>query len=254
MIYMKKNYLYLFALLLILAACKKNTYNITDREGMEGKAMVKVGIFNMTASPSNLLIYVNGERLSSAILPPYPYPGSGLNTNGPTATSDYLALTPGTNKLQYFTTNPGTINTISEFFKGDFTVEANKKYTVYTTDTAANAIAITAPDDAVAPDSGFSRIRFINLMPNVAAVDFYKGTTLLKSGVKYKEYTDFFDIVYGSDSFSVRVAGAAPGSALSALGYRVIAPSNRRIYSFLSRGYLGTTGTRAPSVSAIINQ
>lgn len=236
-----------------LSACEKNTFRTTERSFEEGKAQIKLGLFNAPTAATSVLAYLNGDRVSSALLLPYPFPGGGFNTGG-SSNGDYLAVDAGANKLQLYTTNPGTANIVKEFMTANLTFEANKKYTVYTTDTAENAVAIIAPDDAIAPDSGYSRIRFIHLMPNVPAVDFYKGNTLLKSNVQYKQFTDFFDIPFGSDSFSVRVAGTAPGSALSALAYRVIAPTNRRIYSFLSRGYQGATLLRAPNVSAIVNQ
>jgi hypothetical protein len=250
---MKRISLLTILVFLIFTSCKKNTFNAVQRADIEDKALVKLGLFNAPTVALNLLAYDNGERISGALALPYPFPGGGFNTSG-SSNGDYLALNPGSNKFEFYTTNPGTVNLITKFFETTQTFDANKKYTVYTTDTAANATAITAVDDAVAPDSGFSRIRFINLMPNAASVDFYKGTTLLKKDISYKTYTEFFDIAPGSDSFSVRIAGSAPGSALSALAYRVIAPTNKRIYSFLSRGYVGQTGNRAPNVSAIVNQ
>jgi hypothetical protein len=253
---MKKFGLYISAGMLLLSACKKNTFGTTKQESTENKALVKLALFNAPTVAPTLLVYNNGERISGALpLTPngYPFPGGGFNTAG-SSNGDYLALNPGSNKFEFYTTNPGTANIITKFFETTQTFDANKKYTVYTTDTAANAVAITAPDDAAAPDSGFSRIRFVNLIPNTAAVDFYKGNTLLKSNVKYKEFTDFFDVQYGSDSFSVRIAGSPAGSALSSLAYRVIVPTNKRIYSFLSRGYVGATGNRAPAVAGIVNQ
>ena len=39
---MKRNYLYLSVSILLLGACEKNTYNITDRQGVDGKALVKM--------------------------------------------------------------------------------------------------------------------------------------------------------------------------------------------------------------------
>jgi hypothetical protein len=251
---MKNKIIYMFAVVVVLlTACEKNTFRTTERSFEDGKAQIKLGLFNAPTAATALLAYINGERVSSSLLLPYPFPGGGFNTGG-SSNGDYLSVDPGANKLQLFTTNPGTANVIREFQKADLTFEANKKYTVYTTDTAENAVAITTPDDATAPDSGYSRIRFIHLMPNVPAVDFYKGNTLLKSNIAYKAYTDFFDVAFGADSFSIRVAGAPAGSALSALAYRVITPTNKRIYSFLSRGYQGATLLRAPNVSAIVNQ
>lgn len=253
---MKKFSLLILAAVIVLAACKKNIFNTTQQEGVENKSLVKLALFNAPVVAPTFLVYNNGERISGPLLLSpngYPFPGGGFNTAG-NSNGDYLALNPGSNKFELWTTNPGTADIISKFFETTQTFEVNKKYTLYTTDTAANALAINVPDDAVAPDSGLARIRFINLIPNSGTLDFYKGATLLKAGVKYKDFTEFFDVQYGSDSFSVRTGGTLPGSALSSLAYRVITPTNKRIYSFLARGYTGATGNRAPAVAAIVNQ
>ena len=256
---MKRNYLYLFAILILFGACKKNSFKVTDKEPVDGTALVKIGLFNMTAAALPLLIYNNGERISGAITSPYPYPGGGFNTGG-SSNGDYFALKPGANKFELYTTNAGTSNIISKFFETTQTLEANKKYTIYTTDTGANTVAILAPDDAMAPaDSGFAKIRFINLIPNSNSVDFYKGNTLLKGDIKYKAFTDFFNIPSSTvDTFSIRPAGSAPGFASTATAYyRHTANTNQRILSFLCRGYMGLPGTtdlRLAKVSISVNQ
>lgn len=254
---MKRYYLYLFAVLFALSACDKNTYNITDRQGVDGRALVKIGLFNMTTLATNVLIYNNNERISGVIAAPYPYPGGGYNTGGQ-SNGDYFALAPGENKFEFFTTNTGTINLTSLFFSTTQTLEANKKYTIYTADTAANAVAVLAEDNGIQPDSGFTNIRFINLIPNSGAgVDFYKGNTLLKAGIPYKSFTEFFDIPSSTvDTFSIRPAGSPPGPALTATAYyRFAVNTNQRIYSFLSRGYIGATDAqRKPNVSISVNQ
>lgn len=254
---MKKYYVYLFALLLMTAACEKNEYQITDRQGVEGKSLVKLGMFNMTAVSTNLLIYNNGERISGAIAAPYPYPGGGYNTGG-SSNGDYFAMNPGANKFEFYTTNPGTANIITKVFETTQTFDADKRYTVYIADTAANTVAVTTPDNAVMPDSGFTRIRFINLIPNSTGVDFYKGNVLLRNNVQYKAYTDFFDIpAVSPDTFSIRPAGSPPGFATTAIAYYRFAVTNinQRIYSFLCRGYIGATDTqRKPNVSISVNQ
>lgn len=259
---MKNNYLYFFAIIVFLGACEKNTFRVADRTGVEGKALIKIGLFNMTPAARSVLIFNNGVLVSGPVAAPYPYPGSGLNTNGSTATGDYFAAEPGENKYEMFTFHPGTSNVISKVMETTQTLEANKKYTLYSTDTAANTVYVLAPDDAVAPDSGKAVIRFINLIPDsdpVGGVDFYQGNTLLKAGVKYKNFTEFFEIPATTvDTFSIRLAGSAPGPASTARAfYRLTNNTNQRIYSFLSRGYLsipGTTDLRRPAVSAIINQ
>ena len=250
---MRKINVLILAVLMVLTGCEKNSFTTLDRQDIEGKALVKLVIVSTPAVAPTILVYDNGERISGALLLPFGYPGGGFGINGST-NGDYLALSPGTHKFETYTTNAGTANIISKLLETTQDLEANKKVSIYMTDTGATAKFVKAPDEATVPDSGFARIRFVHLIPNVPSVDFYKGTTLFKSDVKYTTFTDFFDVKIGNDSFSVRVAGSAPGTAASALANRVFAPSNRRIYSFLSRGYQGATGNRAPTVSVIVNQ
>lgn len=257
---MKIKYLVFFAVIISLSSCKKNTFNLTERAELNDQALVKIGLFNMYTVSTPVLIYNNGQRISSAIASPYPFPGGGFNTGG-NSNGDYFATRPGDNRLELYTTNTGTINLISKLLETTQNLEANKKYTVYIADTGANITAIKALDDAVRPDTAKARVRFINLIPNSPAngLDFYQNNTLLKSGIKYKEFTEFFDIPASvSDTFSVRLAGSAPGFAITATSwYRLATNTNQRIYSFLSRGYLGITGTtdlRRPLVSVSVNQ
>ena len=258
MISMKSKFIYLFMVLLIMvAACKKNTFNVTDPQSVDGKALVKIGLFNMTTTSTPLLIFANGQRISGALSSPNAFPGGGFNAPSQVSNGDYFAVAPGDNKLEFYTTNFGTANIISKIFETTQNLEANKKYTVYITDTAANIKAIKAPDNANTPDSGLARIRFTNLIPNSGSVDFYKGNTLVKAAVNYKDFTDFIDVPSSIvDTFSIRIAGTPAGPAITSIAYlRMIVNTNQRIYSFVSRGYLGAPEVlRKPNVSAFVNQ
>lgn len=236
-----------------MSGCKKNSFASSQREYPAGKSFLKLGLFQANTVIPNLLIYINGERVSGPIAPPYPYPGGGFNTGG-LSNGDYFEVPAGSTKIELYIPNPGTAIPASKYFETTQTLEADKKTTLYMTDTNANTVVIPVIDNASQPDTASTRIRFINLIPNSTGVDFYKGNTLLKSNVKFKDVIDFFDIPYGSDSFHIRAAGAPAGTALSGIAYRVIAPLKQRIYTFVSRGYIGQTGTRAPNVSAVVNQ
>lgn len=250
---MKSKYLVLIAAVLLFNSCKKNGFKVTDQVGTEGKALVKLGLFHMTTLATPLVVYNNGNRMSGAIASPYPFPGGGYNTGGGTG-GDYLTLEPGVNKFELFTVFTGTLNNSSKFFETTQTVEANKKYTIYSTDTLSNSTAVMVSDDANSPDSGFARIRFINLIPNSGSVDFYKGTSLLKSNISFKQFTEFFDVVSTTtDAFSIRPTGALLTTTPTAT-YTLAINTNQRILSFVCRGYIGAIGTRIPSVSVCVNQ
>ncbi|MEO7264012.1 MAG: DUF4397 domain-containing protein [Ferruginibacter sp.] len=254
---MKKYIFYMLAAVFALAACEKNTFKTTEHTYPDGFALLKVGLFTMDSIAKTQLVYNNGVRISSPFASPYPYPGGGYNTGGGTG-GDYFKLNAGVNKFEFYTTNQGTYNLVSKLFETTQTLEANKKYTLYVADTATSKAAVLAPDNGTTPvDSGFANIRFINLVPNSTAVDFYQNNTLLKGNIKYKEFTDFFNMPSGvADTFSIRIAGSAPGPAIFASAYyRLAINTNKRILSFISRGYLGVVdATRKANVSVAVNQ
>jgi hypothetical protein len=237
-----------------IIGCEKNGFKTTDQQSTDGKTLVKIGLFHMTTVATPLVIVNNGQRLSSAISSPFPFPGGGYNTGG-SSNGDYLALTPGSNKFELYTVVPGTLNFLSKFFETTQTLEAGKKYTLYTTDTLSNAVAVLAPDISNAPDTGFARVRFINLIPNAGSVDFYKGATMVKGNIAYKEFSDFFDIPFStSEVYAIRSAGSPVTAPVIATYTLSALNTNQRILSFVSRGYVGGTALRLPNISVSVNQ
>jgi hypothetical protein len=97
-------------------------------------------------------------------------------------------------------------------------------------------------------DSGKVRVKFVNLIPNVPAVDFYRNTELIAANVPYKGVVEYKDIFAGNVNYWVREAGSATNMSST----RLINMGAGRIYTLFSRGYKGKTGTLAPNVSAMI--
>jgi hypothetical protein len=246
----------LFATVAFMGGCEKNSWKTREITYPEGKALVKIGLFTAYSVNSPIRVAINGQMMSNELLYPIPFPGGGLNTNG-SLNSDYLMIEPGNAKIELFIMNQGTPKPISKLLESNIDMEADKRYTLFLADTAGNTAAWVVRDDTPTPDSGFSRIKFVNAMPNVASMDLYKGTnastaTLLVANVAYKGVSDYVNVTPGTDSFFVRRAGD-PVSA-TPIARRAFALANQRIYTIFSRGYNGTTGNRAPNVSAIVNQ
>lgn len=239
-----------------MISCEKNTFNVRNVTYPDGQAMVKLGLFTAYNTSSPMRIAINGATVTSEITYGTPFPGGGFNTGG-SNNSDYLLVTPGSNKVELFNMNQGTTKPISRLAEATITVEANKRYTLFLADTAQNIAAWVVNDDTPTPDSGFARIKFVHAMPNVAAVDLYKGakdsvSTLIISNVPYKGVSAYINVQAGTDSFFIRKAGDQPlATPIARRGFTL---SNQRIYTLFSRGYLGTTGTRIPNLSAVINQ
>lgn len=244
---------------LVFWGCKKNSYNITERTSSDGSAQVKLGYFAAYTVLPNTILYINDKPVSNTLTAPIGFPGGGFNTGG-SSNGDYLWVTPGSTKVQGFTPIPGTGNQMTKLFEFTESFEANRFYTYYITDTAANTKGFSVPDDRSAPDSGFVRMKFVNAMPNVPAIDLYRGAnngvaTIIASNIAFKGYSNSFDVPIPTDSFFIRPAGAA--ASTTPIQRRAFAANltNRRIYTLVARGYNGSTATNlAPQLSVVINQ
>lgn len=243
----------------VIYSCKKNSFNITERIKPEGKALVKIGMFNAYTTTPPIRVSVNGTIISSELVHPTAFPGGGLNMLG-SSNADYLQVDPGTTKFEFFIMNAGTPIPASKTFEISHSLEAGKRSTLYITDTLQNTSAVLVNDDTDTPDSGLVRFKFVNLIPNVPALDVYKGlnattATLLIGNIAYKGVSDYVNIPSGTDSFFVRPAGS-PITTVP-VARRSFNLLNQRIYTLLSRGYNGilpVTANRAANISAIVNQ
>lgn len=230
------------------AACEKNTYNVTEREEVVDRALVKIGYFVPAITNQPVQAKINGVRVSPTLPYNTPFPGGGLNTGG-SNNSDFLVLAAGSNNVQLSIPKVGTQDDSIKVFEGTFNF-TTKRQTVFFTDSFPNIQGILVETEAAAPtDSGKVRIKFVNLIPNVAAVDFYRGTVKIKENIPYKGETEFFDVFAGSETYRVREVGSGTD-----LGTGSINPAAGRIYTFVSRGWKGGAGTINPRVSAVIIQ
>jgi hypothetical protein len=243
---------------ILLVGCKKNTYKVVERTSNEGSAQVKLGYLSAYTVTPNTILYINDLPVSNTLTAPFGFPGGGLNIGGLT-NGDYLFVTPGAVKIQGFRPIPGTGNIMTKLFEFIQAFSANTNYTFYITDTAASTAGFSIEDTKIKPDSGFARLKFVNAMPNVAAIDLYKGTnnttaTLYQSNIAYKAASAIFDLpVPVVDSFFTRPAGALPTTA--PMTRRAFTLTNQRIYTMLARGYNGSVlSTLIPHLSVIINQ
>lgn len=257
-------YKILFSLTIISAGlvfwgCKKNSFFVTERTTSAGSAQVKLGYFSAYTVLPNTILYINDQPVSNTLTAPIGFPGGGFNTGG-SSNGDYLWVTPGTVKIQGYTPIPGTGNLMTKLFEFTETFSADNAYTYYITDTGAATKGFSIPDERTAPDSGFCKIKFVNCMPNLTALDLYKGAnntvaTILASNVAFKGSSAYFNIPLPSDSFFIRPAGALPTSAPIARRAFASNLTNKRIYTLLARGYNGAVATNLlPNLSVLVNQ
>ncbi|MRG44406.1 DUF4397 domain-containing protein [Chitinophaga sp. SYP-B3965] len=235
-----------------LAACKKNTFHVTERDIITNTALIKIGYFSPSINNQGIQLKVNGTRVSNNFVYPIAFPGGGLNTGG-SNNSDYVTVVPGETTITLSVPKVGSAEDSVPVLTYSQALAANKKYTFFTTDSVPNVSGIIVEDDTAPIDTG-ARIKLINLVPNVPAVDFYQKGVLVRANVKYKEVTEYITIQAGNDVWVIRRAGAPITEAPLSPPTQAINTVRQRIYTFLARGWQGGTGTLNPRVSAIFVQ
>jgi len=250
---MKKIVIYTLACVLcavmVITGCTKNELKLSaGYTETVGVARLKVVHAMPFALNPNIQVALNGERVSSLITYCTPFPGGGLNTGG-SSQPDYLAALVGANAIKLSTPSFNTNQDSVLRFAGSVVLEADKAYTAFVTDTAANATSVLVTDNINLPDSGKSNYRFVNLIPNVAAIDLYYNNVIVASNIPYKGSSNPFtlQVIGATANWAIRPAGAAATSTALAT-YANLIP-NQRSFNVFCRGYSGATGTRAPAIS-----
>jgi hypothetical protein len=113
-------------------------------------------------------------------------------------------------------------------------------------------------DSLQRPDSGFARYKFINLMPDLPALDLYIGTVKVASNILYKGVSPSFVLPTNnvSTTWAIRTVGGTTNLATYASASTL---SNQRVYSVIARGYnailnTATSDVRRRAISLIYNE
>jgi len=210
--------------------------------------------------------YLTGQLSSSVIGPTSttspnitPFPGGGLNTGGG-STADYLRIASGQSTVSIAVPKKGTTEDSLQLATSSQTFEAGKKYSLYFADTSASLTSVLVVDSLNAPDSGFTKFKFVNLMPDVSAgLDLYIGTVKVASAIPYKGVSPSFVVPTNNTSttWSIRSAGAASTTTALTTYASASALANRRVLTVIARGYNTiTTGSdiRRKTICLVFNQ
>jgi hypothetical protein len=249
--------------------CKKNIINYGSVELQDDtKALLKFNYASQYANNRSVYLKINDQRVSNLITGRTPFPGGGYNTGG-SSTTDFLQVTPGTIKISVGLprkVDNGTDSII--LYSTTIDIAAAKNYVVHITDTAATTKTVLTEEVFTKPDSLVSRFHFINLMPNVPAIDLYYGATaanatdqstdsLLVSNIAYLQNSADFTIkMSGANKiFKIRPAGAAKTAATLLATYTTTSvPNSRRSFTAFASGYSGkvSPSTQRPYISIFL--
>jgi hypothetical protein len=256
MIFNKTATLLLLATCAFLVSCEKNELHTSALHPVgENESRVKVVNLSFYQKNPGYQISLNGERVSNLLSStgtspnPTPFPGGGLATGGGNA-PDYMLVPAQQNTIKLVIPKRNTNIDSAEMATSSFTYESGKKYTLYFTDTAANTQAILVVDSLQRPDSGFTRYKFVNMMPDQPSLDLYINSTKVASAVPYKGASAAFNVPTNTTplTWAVRVAGGTTN-----LFTQTIAGSipNQRVLTIMARGYNSITTSTDPRRRAL---
>ncbi|KLT64508.1 DUF4397 domain-containing protein [Pedobacter sp. BMA] len=255
------NLFWSFFIALALAGCTKNVLDYGDTVKLTGdEALLKVNYVSYYYNNRAVAIKINDKRVSSVITARTPFPGGGYNTGG-SSTADFLAVTPGNLKLSIILPKKKDDGTDSlVLYSTTLQIVGGKNYVAHITDTTSNTKTVLTEENFARPDTAYCKYRFINLMPNVPAVDLYYGTSatdnsldsLIAGNVSYLNITNEIKLrAAQSKTWKIRPAGAAITTATVLANYTSASTFlNQRVYTIFASGYSGiSTAPRRPYVS-----
>ena len=276
---MKKLILNILPLFTVLFfACEKNQITIQpyDAYGVQtNQGLLKFIYASAYTGNPAVRLKLNGKIISSAITSRSPFPGGGYNTPGSNYPL-YLTVPQGNDTISVAIVKVGTGIDSIELYKTIVNIPDNSPYTLHITDTLVNATTnkttsllvknITTPVNA-----GFSRFRFVNLIPNVTtpngAVDLYINGVKLLSNIAYKQASDTFSVALGKNTpgvvdtlsipaptWAIRPAGAAATAAAIASYQSTNTLQNGKVFTIFSMGYFNATANRLPYLSFTLDK
>jgi len=256
----------IFLAALLSIGCKKESDLVTITTFPENNANLKVIYASAYTFRDSVQIKINDVRVSNTFLGnslgnlPTPFPGGGMNTGGDSRPF-YLSVKPGLTKI--FVSVPNKLTTLDSIirFSGEANLEANRYYSAYLTDTMVTSKLVLVEDNLAPVDTGISRFKFVNLIPNRPALDVYFGTQLVAANVAYGTASNEFTLQRGIlGAFLLRPAGALPTSVpVAAYPGTVTVPGNftvpnQRVMTVFAKGYIGGTVARVPIISLLFNR
>lgn len=253
-----KTSIFLLLSVVLFTACKRESVVPSPSETTEGLANLKVIYAMPYVVDVPVQVKVNDKAVSNLITCTTPFPGGGLNTGGGSY-DHYIGVQPGAVKVSIAVPQKGTAVDSLPFFNGTVTLEANKYYSLFVTDTAANAKQYLVTENVQRPvDPLTTRYKFVNVMPNQPALDLYFDAIKVASNVPYLGTSA--DFIVPRDSavkLTIRPAGAPFTDAPiytypTATSSKYSVPKNR-VMTIYANGYSGATGNRLGVISLFYN-
>jgi len=252
--YILKSILFFSAGLLLFACGDKANFlnSVTPATG------ARVKFYHLAPDVAGIDIYVNDQKFS------------GVNTVPPTASlplsytssfpnQDYAVLTSGTAKVKIVAPASTTASSDVTLTTTDLTTQDNTYYSVFLYGTAPTYNCLVLTDNLTATDASKAYVRLVNLVSGAdasATYDLAVNGTIVASGIAPLKGTAAFvpvpTIAYGATAVPVqlRLTGTT-----TAIGLTVpLQPYPGRFYTYIARGIVGGTGSKAVNITGSVNR
>jgi hypothetical protein len=255
------------ALAIIAIGCDKTLSDYGDTKKLDNSySFLKINYESNYANNRSVWFKINDQRVGGPLTARAPFPGGGYNTGG-ASTADVISVTPGTVKLSVilpYKVDNGLDSLV--LYTTTFQMDAGKTYISHITDTTANTKSVLTQENVNLPDTNYARLHFLNLMPNVPAIDVYYGTTattatdqrsdsLMVSNLGYMQNSADIKFKMGTTNaiWKIRVAGSGRTNNVISSYTSTSVPLSQRVLCGFALGYSGkTSAAQKPYISFLL--
>ena len=234
---------------LLMLACG-DTANYLNSVAPATGARVK--FYHVASDLGGIDIYLNEQKIS------------GVNTvAGATPTSitygstfpnqDYAMVTPGTAKMNIILPASTTATSTTTLSSSDLTTQADTYYSVFLYGISPNYSILTLTDNLTPADASKAYIRLLNFVSGAeagATYDLVVNGAVVSTGIAPSKNSATFVAIpaigYATTAIPVQIR---PTGATTVTAATTLQPYAGRSYTFVVRGVVGGTGTKAITLS-----
>ncbi|GAB3896295.1 hypothetical protein GCM10028825_41820 [Spirosoma agri] len=246
----------LFGLGLLLLACG-NEANFLNSVAPASGARVK--FYHLAPDAAGIDIYLNDQKFSGVNTVP-PAVAAPLSYTNSFPNQDYATVTPGTVKVKIVAPASTTATTDATLATTDLTTQADTYYSVFLYGVSPTYSSLVLTDNLTAADPTKAYVRLINLVSGAdasATYDLAINGVVVAAGVAPLKgaatFTAIPAIGYATTAVPVQLRAAGTTTVVGTTTL-TIQPYAGRFYTFIARGLVGGTGTRAVNLTPSTNR
>ncbi|MCK8492577.1 MULTISPECIES: DUF4397 domain-containing protein [Spirosoma] len=218
----------------------------------------RVKFYHLAPDAAGIDIYVNDQKFSGVNTVP-PATSLPLSYTNSFPNQDYATITPGTAKVRAVAPASTTASSDATLATTDLTVQDNTYTSVFFYGNSPTYNSLVLTDNLTAADPTKAYVRLINFVSGAdasATYDLAINGVVVASGIAPLKGSAAFTAIP-----SIAFATTAVPAQLRLTGTTTVVgtaytiqPYAGRFYTFIARGVVGGTGTRAPNLTISTNR